>query len=94
MTIGQKLTPILLELETTIIEFDATQQKPNYDKNALRAATKIFYHVLLDEMYNMQDREKMPLEDRINMATSSGNYFHKLIKTYTGQDSYEFYKPE
>ena len=91
--IGKKLTPILLELEQTIIEFDERQIKPNYDPNALRAATKIFYHVLLDEMYNLQNKENMSLDDRCNMATSAGNDFHKLILTYTGQDSYEFYKP-
>jgi hypothetical protein len=90
--IGKKLTPILIELENTIIEFDFRQQKPNYDKEALRAACKIFYHVLLDSMYNMQNRESMSLEDRCNMATAAGNDLHKFINTYTGEDSYEFYK--
>lgn len=90
--IGKKLTPILIELENTIIEFDVKQIKPNYEPGALRAASKIFYHVLLDSMYNMQNRESMSLEDRCNMATAAGNDLHNLIKTYTGEDSFEFYK--
>jgi len=90
--IGKKLTPILIELEEEIIEFEFFQQKPNYDNDALRTATKIFYHVLLDEMYNLQNSENMPLSDRCNMATFAGNKLRNLIKQCTGKDSYDFYK--
>jgi len=90
--IGKKLSPILEELELAIIEFDVHGIKPEYDKNALRAASKIFIHVLLDEMYNLQNSENIDHIDRCNMATKAGEDLRKLIKVYTGKDSFDFYK--
>ena len=90
--IGKKLTPILEEIEDTILEFDIKGLKPCYEGDSLRASCKIFMSVLLDEMWNMQEAENMPLIDRCNMATSAGNDLRKLIKTYTGKESLNFYK--
>ena len=64
-TIGEKISPILCEIEKTLWEFEANDGgKPNYPIEAFRAATKIFLSVLLDKMYNLQENEGMSLENR------------------------------
>jgi len=92
-TIGEKINPILQELETTLWEFDAFNcGKPCYPNESLRAATKIFVSVLMDKIYDLQDKENLDLEDRENMAQKAGEDIRKLIKTYTNIDAHDFYK--
>jgi len=91
--IGKKLSPILLEIESTIVEFDYYKgTKPEYTKDAMRAATKIFMSVLMDKMYELQDKEKIDFDDRLNMAEKAGKELKKLIKTFTNIDTLDFYK--
>ena len=93
--IGKKITPILEEIENAIIDFDFhVNSKPEYTQNAMRAATKIFMSVLMDKMYELQNFDNMLLEDRKNMAERAGNDLRKLIKSYTGLDTWDFYKKE
>lgn len=90
--IGQKLTPILEEIEFTIIDFDSqVNLKPQYGPNAIRSASKILLSVLMDKMWELHEAEKMPQEYRIKMAEACGGELRKLLKTYTGIDSFEFY---
>ena len=71
--IGEKIQPILKEIEETLLEFEAnTSTKPNFPVESLISATKIFSSVLLDIMYDLQDNEKMTLENRCNMAIKAG----------------------
>lgn len=91
--IGNRLSPILEEIESTIIEFDANYgMKPQYGKGGFRAATKIFISAMMDQLWELQDNEKMPIEDRTNMAEQLGKDLRKLIKTYTDIDCQDFYK--
>jgi len=91
-TIGSKLTPILVNVENTLLEFEAYKGiKPNFDKAALRAATKIFSSVIMDKIWELQESENMDMIDRENMAFSCGNDIRKLIKTYLGIESRDFY---
>jgi len=91
--IGKKLTPILEEIEYTLLEHAAnTGQKPNFGSNALRSATYIFQTVILDKMFELQSDEKMDIKDRENMAVAAGNDLRKFIKTYLNIDSHDFYK--
>jgi len=92
-TIGEKIDPILQEIETTLWEFECyNSNKPSFPDNSLRAATKIFASVLMDKMYNLQNSENFDLIDRENMATKAGEDIRKLVKTYTNIDTYDFYK--
>ena len=92
-TIGQKISPILIEVENTLWEFEEYRgTKPDFPIEALRAAAKIMMAVLMDKMYELQDKENMPQEQREEMASSAGNEFRKLIKTYTGIDTHNLYK--
>lgn len=88
--IGKKLTPILNELEACIIEHKGI--KPNYDSSALRSASQIFIDVVMDNMFDLQEAENIPLEERSAMALKCGGEIRKLLKTYCNVDSYDFYK--
>ena len=91
-TIGQKLSPILEEIEGTLLEAEAFGDKPEYTQNGFRAAVKIFMSALMDKMWDVQEKEKLDMTDRANMATKSGEEIRKLIKTYTDIDTFKFYE--
>ena len=92
-TIGQKISPILIEVENTLWEFEEYRgTKPDFPIEALRAAAKIMMAVLMDKMYELQDKEGMPQEQREEMASAAGGEFRKLIKTYAGIETHDLYK--
>lgn len=93
--IGQKLSPILCEIETALWEFEAHADggvKPEYTIDAFRAAAKIFMSVLMDKMWELQHDESIDMKVRENMALKAGNDFRNLIKTYTNIDTHDLYK--
>lgn len=91
--IGKKLSPILVEIENTLWEFEANSgMKPEFTDEAFMAATKIFMSILMDKMWNLQTNENISNDDRIKMAENAGNEIRQLIKTYTGMDTHDFYK--
>lgn len=92
-TIGSKLTPILVEIEETLLNFEANiGSKPNFSDDALRAATKIFCSVLMDKIYDLQQNENMDMRDRENMAFWAGCEIRNLIKNCTGIETHDFYR--
>ena len=91
-TLGSKLTPILVEIENTLLDFEAyTGSKPDFGDDALRAATKIFSSVLMNKIYDLQENENMNMKDRENMAFWAGCEIRKLIKNCTGIETHNFY---
>ena len=91
--IGEKLSPILEEIEDTILEFEVEfGYKPEYTIEGFRAATKIFMSVVLDKMWELQNWDNLTLLDRENMATKCGEDLRKFIKTYTDIDTFDLYK--
>lgn len=91
--IGEKLSPILMELEDTIVEFELEfGYKPEYSIEGFRAATKIFISVILDKMWELQDNDVISQQDRENMATKCGEDLRRFVKTYTDIDTFDLYK--
>ena len=91
-TFGNQISSILLEIEGAIIDFDLNDQgKPNYTEDAFRASIKIFASVLMDKMYNLQENEEIPLEERSKMAFQAGLDLKKLVKTYTDINTHKLF---
>ena len=91
--VGEKLSPLLEEIEDTLLEFEVrVGEKPNYTREGFRAAIKIFMSVVLDKMWELQNWDGMPQSDRENMATVCGNELRKFVKTYTDIDTFDLYK--
>lgn len=47
----------------------------------------IFNTMMSDLMWQMQEMDKMPLEDRLNMAEDLGYKIRDLMRVYTNKDS-------
>jgi len=91
--IGQRLSPVLHEIEETLWEFEANvADKPNYTEEGFKGGIKIFMSVMLDKMWELQEKENIEMSDRENMATKLGESLRALVKTYTDIDTHELYK--
>lgn len=62
--------------------------KPNYSNRDFMNAMIIFQTALVDKMYDNQDFDNMPIDDRAKMAESCGRELNRLIHTYTGLDTH------
>ena len=67
-------------------------KKYNYSDNAMTDATLIFFSILTDKMWDLQQSDDMPFEMRKDMAQKCGEEIRQLIKTYTGLDTFELVK--
>jgi hypothetical protein len=91
--IGEKISPILVEVENALWEFEIHNGcKTGYTKEGFRAAVKIFMSVIMDKMWELQEAESIDMKDREGMAAKAGQDFRALIKTYTDIDCYDLYK--
>jgi hypothetical protein len=90
MTLGKKLSPILSEIEDTLLENYET--KPGFDDEGFRASVYIFQSALLDKMWELQEKENISMEVREDMATKCGESIRSLIKTFTDIDTFNLYK--
>ena len=78
--------------ELEVIANDLLSQsgyKPSYSKKDFMNATIIFSTALMDKMYDMQEGERMNIDEREKMATSCGLALKNLIHTYTGLDTHK-----
>ena len=91
--IGKKLSPVLQEIESKLWEFEClSPDKPDYTPEGFRAATKIFMSVLMDKMWDLQEKEDISFEDRIKMAEAAGNRLNEFIKSFTDIDTFKIYE--
>ena len=92
-SIGEKLSPILEEIEATLLEYEEQELgQPLYTEAGFRAAVKIFMSVVMDSLWNMQELTDMTLDERLDMAEEAGLDIKKLIMKYTGIDTHTLYK--
>jgi hypothetical protein len=71
-------------------EARGNENKPNYSNRDFMNATIIFQTALMDKMYDNQDRDDMPIDDRMKMSESCGLALRNLIHTYTALDTHKF----
>ena len=91
--IGEKISPILEEIELALWEFEASiGDKPNYSEGGFRAAIKIFMSAMMDKIWELQSDENMSMEDRVNMVQKCGEDVRKIVKTYSNIDTHDLYK--
>lgn len=88
---GEKLAPILKDIETAIWEHNANfeGERPLYPDEAMRSAACIFIDVLIDRMFAKQEKDGKPLKAREQEVTSVGRMLYETIKTCTGLDLHE-----
>jgi len=90
--IGKKLSPLLEEIENTLLDFEAeVETQPQFTEVGFRAATKIFASALMDYMWNMQEHEGIPMDVRADMAEKAGSELKRIVGTFTGIDTHKMY---
>lgn len=90
-TIGEKLSPILTSIESTLWEYEAYEAlQPHFTIDGFRASMKIFMATMMDKMYDFQ--LKKGIKDKESMATELGEKVRAMVKEYTGIDTIELYK--
>lgn len=82
------------ELEQIASDFlnqasDSKGYKPNYSNRDFMNAVIIFQTALMDKLYDLQNFDVMPIDERLKMAESCGMELRKLIHTYTGLDTHK-----
>jgi hypothetical protein len=89
-TLGQKLSPILKEIEETLLE--NYENQPKFTNDGFISASYIFQSAIMDKMFDVQEKENMPLNLREEMANKCGMEIRELIKKFCNIDSHDFYK--
>ena len=90
MRLGEKLSPILSQIEGTLL--DNYETKPGFTDEGFRASIYIFQSALLDKMWELQEKEGLSIEIRADMATKCGEAIRNIIKTFTNIDTHNLYK--
>lgn len=90
LTLGEKISPILSEIENTLL--DNYETKPGFNNEGFRASIYIFQSALLDKMWELQEKENLSIKIREEMATKCGKSIRSLIKTFTDIDTYKLYE--
>ena len=92
-SIGEKLSPILEEMEATLFEYEEKDLgQPLYTDEGFRAAVKIFMSAFMDKVWDKQQLESMSVDDRLEMVEDAGHDIKRLIEIYTGIDTHTLYK--
>lgn len=90
--IGKQLSPILCEIEQTLLEFECNSGlKPEYTTDAFRASIKIFMSVMMDKLWELQEKENISMDDRMKMAEKLGSDIKNLVKIYTDINTLTLY---
>lgn len=93
--IGEKFKPLLAIMENALWEYEcANSSVPGFDDDSFRSIIKLFAAALLERVWQLQERESLCDEDRINMALAAASELKKLIKTYTDIDTEGLYADE
>jgi len=91
--IGEKLSSVLSEIESALIEFEANVARPpEYTNEGFRAAVRIFLSAMLDKMWKLQEDEEIDINTRADMAEKLGNELRNIVRIYTNIDTHNLYK--
>jgi hypothetical protein len=91
--IGKKLSPILSEIESTLMEFEINVAKPpEYTDEGFRASVRIFLSAMLDKMWKLQEDERIDINTRADMAEKLGSEIRNIVRVYTNIETHDLYK--
>lgn len=93
-TFGEKLSPVLKEIEDAIWEQEINfeGEPPHYTNDGFRAAVKIFMSAMTDKLWANDTLLGCPIEYMGRHAEALGNDIRRLVKEYTNIDTHNLYK--
>ena len=86
---NEELENIANDILSQNAESKSNENKPNYSNRDFMNILIIFNTALADKMFDLQTKEKMNINDRINMANQCGLDLKNLTHTYTGIDTHK-----
>lgn len=91
---GQKLHPILQELNDALWEREANMPNTPHDfsENDLLFASKIFTAVLWDFLHKKQEAEGTCMDDNLEEVRQAGVTIRALVFQFTGKDPHKLIK--
>lgn len=92
-TLGQKLSPILQEIEEALWckEANMPNVPHDFDDNAFRASCKIFMAAMLDYSHKEMMRKNYTQKEMEDRAEALGVRLRHLVFEFTGINTLEFY---
>lgn len=91
--IGEKLSPVLVEIENTLWEFecDYPEIRPEYTTDGFRATCKIFMSAMTDKMFENMQVKRYTQEEAEIEAQQLGEELRQLILHHTGIDTFDLF---
>ena len=91
--IGEKLSPVLEEIENALWEFecDYPQIRPEYTTEGFRATCKIFMSAMMDKSFENMQVKGMSQEEAALEAQQLGQELRQLVLLHTGIDTIDLY---
>ncbi len=89
-TFGEGISAVLNDMCNAVLE-KAVSDNPriNFTDEGFFCLLYMYHTALGERMYDLQELENMPLDDRIAMAESLGKELRSLIKKYTDIDTFK-----
>lgn len=82
--------PIFKEIAKGLLSI--CEFKPNFSNKCFLDVILIFQTALMDKVYENQNYDNMPFEQRFEMVKKCGEDLRKLIHTYTNLDIHKLAK--
>ena len=94
-TFGEKMSPVLTEIETAIWEHEINfpDEPPRYTDDGFRAAAKIFMSAIVDKMYAKDKEHGLSADYMEQHAEEIGWKLRNLCIEQTGYDPHNLYYP-
>jgi len=94
MTLGEKFSPIFEEIHNALWEHEARfpGEPFKFTTKGFRGGVKIFMSVLLDAIWAKQEIDEVPQGEREKQVYEAGEKIRKLVKQYTGIDTFDLYE--
>lgn len=92
-TLGEKLEPILEELEMVLWEHQATVPHipEGFTEKGFRGSCKIFMSAMMDFTHKKNLEDKLTEKQCCDRAEALGHRIRHLVFEFTGKDSTKFY---
>lgn len=91
VAVGENIGKILSRVEDALLMHEVYRPDVpiEYSNDCLRSAIKVMFSVFMSKMWDLQERENIPMDIRADMAWQAGTQFRQLVKTYTGIDTHD-----
>ena len=91
--IGEKISPVLEEIDNACWDFKLAQPntKPDFTTNGFRAAISIFMFAMMDKSFENMEIKGLTQAEANLESTKLGQELRQMVLQYTGIDTFDLY---